>query len=82
MTRRCGRIRTNVAMAALTRPVTTTDSPAMTASYPCLATSDAVPMIIDRGRAMGYCFGKVDRSGQVVGDRYVSSDRPIPQALR
>ncbi|HEY6892092.1 MAG TPA: polysaccharide deacetylase family protein [Solirubrobacter sp.] len=45
-----------------------------------LATSDAVPMIIDRGRAMGYCFGKVDRSGQVVADRYVSSDKPIPQA--
>lgn len=45
-----------------------------------LATSDAVPMIIDRGRALGYCFGKVDRSGQVVADRYVSSDRPIPQA--
>ncbi len=47
-----------------------------------LATSDAVPMIIDRGRAMGYCFGKVDRSGQVVADRYVSSDRPIPQATQ
>src|SRR4051812_33239166 len=45
-----------------------------------LATSDAVPQIIDRARALGYCFGKVDRSGQVVGDRYVSSDRPIPQA--
>jgi uncharacterized repeat protein (TIGR01451 family) len=46
-----------------------------------LATSDAVPMIIDRGRAMGYCFGKVDRSGQVVADRYVSSGEPIPQAV-
>jgi hypothetical protein len=45
-----------------------------------LATSDAVPMIIDRGRALGYCFGKVDRSGQVVADRYVSSGKPIPQA--
>ena len=37
-------------------------------------------MIIDRGRALGYCFGKVDRSGQVVADRYVSSGKPIPQA--
>jgi uncharacterized repeat protein (TIGR01451 family) len=45
-----------------------------------LATSDAVPMIIDRARAMGYCFGVVDRTGQVVGDRYVSSGEPIPQA--
>src|SRR3954469_24360673 len=45
-----------------------------------LATSDAVPQIIDRARALGYCFGKVDRTGQVVADRYVSSDTPIPQA--
>src|SRR5262249_52771093 len=45
-----------------------------------IATSDAVPMIIDRARAMGYCFGVVDRTGQVVGDRYVSSGKPIPQA--
>jgi uncharacterized repeat protein (TIGR01451 family) len=45
-----------------------------------LATSDAVPLIIDRGRELGYCFGKVDRTGQVVGDRYVSSGAPIPQA--
>jgi hypothetical protein len=45
-----------------------------------LATSDAVPQIIDRARALGYCFGKVDRTGQVVGDRYVPSDAPIPQA--
>jgi peptidoglycan/xylan/chitin deacetylase (PgdA/CDA1 family) len=44
-----------------------------------LATSDAVPQIIDRARALGYCFGKVDRTGQVVGDRYVPSDTPIPQ---
>jgi peptidoglycan/xylan/chitin deacetylase (PgdA/CDA1 family) len=44
------------------------------------ATSDAVPLIIDRARALGYCFGKVDRTGQVVGDRYVSTGAPIPQA--
>jgi hypothetical protein len=37
-------------------------------------------MIIDRARALGYCFGVVDRTGQVVGDRYVSSGEPIPQA--
>src|SRR3954464_13168583 len=30
-------------------------------------------------RALGYCFGKVDRTGQVVGDRYVSTGAPIPQ---
>jgi uncharacterized repeat protein (TIGR01451 family) len=45
-----------------------------------LATSDAVPQIIDRARELGYCFGVVDRTGQVVGDRYVSSGAPIPQA--
>src|SRR3954447_562609 len=44
-----------------------------------LATSDAVPQIIDRARALGYCFGQVCRTGQVVGGRYVSTDAPIPQ---
>jgi uncharacterized repeat protein (TIGR01451 family) len=38
----------------------------------------AVGMIIDRARAMGYCFGVVDHTGQVVADRYVSSGEPIP----
>ena len=47
-----------------------------------LATSDAVPMIIDRGRALGYCFGKVDRSGQVVADRYVSLGQADPAGRR
>ncbi len=42
------------------------------------ATVDAVPMIIDGARARGYCFGTVDRSGQVVADRYVSSGQAIP----
>jgi uncharacterized repeat protein (TIGR01451 family) len=43
------------------------------------ATTDAVPRIIDQARARGYCFGVVDRTGQVVADRYVASSRPIPQ---
>jgi peptidoglycan/xylan/chitin deacetylase (PgdA/CDA1 family) len=43
------------------------------------ATTDAVPQIIDQARARGYCFGVVDRTGQVVADRYVTSSEPIPQ---
>jgi peptidoglycan/xylan/chitin deacetylase (PgdA/CDA1 family) len=42
------------------------------------ATVEAVGLIIDRARALGYCFGLVDRFGQVVADRYVPSRRPIP----
>ena len=38
------------------------------------ATVDAVPMIIDAARARGYCFGTVDRTGQVVANR----SRPRP----
>jgi uncharacterized repeat protein (TIGR01451 family) len=41
----------------------------------------AVGMIIDRARAMGYCFGVVDHSGQVVADRYVSSGESIPSLV-
>ena len=43
------------------------------------ATTDAVPQIIDQARARRYCFGVVDRTGQVVADRYVTSSEPIPQ---
>jgi uncharacterized repeat protein (TIGR01451 family) len=42
------------------------------------ATVDAAGQIIDVARSLGYCFGVVDPSGQVVADRYVSSKRPIP----
>lgn len=42
------------------------------------ATVDAVGQIIDKARALGYCFGVVDVSGQVVAARYVSSGEPIP----
>jgi hypothetical protein len=42
------------------------------------ATVDAVPMIIDAARARGYCFGTVDRTGQVVASRLVPSAEPIP----
>jgi hypothetical protein len=43
------------------------------------ATTDAVPRIIDEAWERGYCFGVVDRTGQVVADRYVTSSEPIPQ---
>lgn len=42
------------------------------------ATVAAVAMIIDRARALGYCFGLVSASGHVVADRYVPSAEPIP----
>jgi hypothetical protein len=42
-------------------------------------TTDAVSQIIDQARTRGYCFGVVDRTGQVVADRYVTSSDPIPQ---
>lgn len=42
------------------------------------ATVDAAGQIIDVARSLGYCFGVVDPSGQVVADRYVSSNEPIP----
>lgn len=42
------------------------------------ATVQAVGMIIDKARELGYCFGVVDASGQVIADRYVSSGEPIP----
>jgi uncharacterized repeat protein (TIGR01451 family) len=43
------------------------------------ATVEAVGMIIDRARELGYCFGVVGQSGHVVADRYVSSGAPIPE---
>jgi hypothetical protein len=42
------------------------------------ATVQAVAMIIDRARALGYCFGLVSASGHVVADRFVPSAEPIP----
>jgi uncharacterized repeat protein (TIGR01451 family) len=42
------------------------------------ATVEATAMIIDRARELGYCFGVVDNSGQVIGDRYVSTGEEIP----
>lgn len=45
------------------------------------ATVAAVERIIDRARELGYCFGVVDHTGRVVADRYVSSGRPIPEAV-
>jgi peptidoglycan/xylan/chitin deacetylase (PgdA/CDA1 family) len=41
-------------------------------------TVEAVGQIIDRARELGYCFGVVDATGQVIADRYVSSGMPIP----
>jgi peptidoglycan/xylan/chitin deacetylase (PgdA/CDA1 family) len=45
------------------------------------ATVEAVGQIIDRARELGYCFGVVDATGQVIADRYVSSGAPIPQIV-
>jgi uncharacterized repeat protein (TIGR01451 family) len=42
------------------------------------ATVDAVPLIIDAARSRGYCFGTVDRSGQVVANSLAPSTEPIP----
>lgn len=45
------------------------------------ATVEAVGEIIDRARELGHCFGVVDRTGEVVADRYVSSSRAIPRIV-
>ena len=45
------------------------------------ATVQAVGMIIDRARALGYCFGLVSPSGHVVANRYVPSAEPIPTVV-
>lgn len=42
-------------------------------------TEAALGPIIDRARALGYCFGVLDNKGNVTADRYVSSGQPIPQ---
>jgi uncharacterized repeat protein (TIGR01451 family) len=42
-------------------------------------TEAALGPIIDRARALGYCFGVIDDKGNVTADRYVSSGQPIPQ---
>jgi peptidoglycan/xylan/chitin deacetylase (PgdA/CDA1 family) len=43
------------------------------------ATVEAVGMIIDRARELGFCFGVPDETGHVVADRYVASNRPVPE---
>jgi uncharacterized repeat protein (TIGR01451 family) len=45
------------------------------------ATVAAVAQIIDRARALGYCFGLVSPSGHVVADRYHSSGLSIPDIV-
>jgi uncharacterized repeat protein (TIGR01451 family) len=45
------------------------------------ATVEALGQIIDAARARGYCFGVVDHTGEVVADRYVSSDLAIPRIV-
>jgi uncharacterized repeat protein (TIGR01451 family) len=45
------------------------------------ATVEALGQIIDAARARGYCFGVVDHTGEVIADRYVSSELPIPQVV-
>ena len=41
-------------------------------------TEAALGPIIDQARALGYCFGKLDRRGNVVASRHVSTGAPIP----
>jgi peptidoglycan/xylan/chitin deacetylase (PgdA/CDA1 family) len=43
------------------------------------ATVEAVRQSIDRARELGYCFGVVDDTAQVVADRYVPSAQAIPR---
>jgi hypothetical protein len=45
------------------------------------ATVEAVAQIIDRARALGYCFGLVSPSGHVTADRYHSSGLPLPTVI-
>jgi hypothetical protein len=45
------------------------------------ATVDAEKLIIDGARAAGYCFGTIDRAGNVAADRYVPTTHPIPQIV-
>ena len=44
------------------------------------ATVDSVPLIIDGARAKGYCFGTVDKTGQVVANQLAPSTAVIPTA--
>ena len=51
------------------------DTPAGAASV------EALGQIIDGARALGYCFGVFDRSGEVVASRYVTSRNRIPRIV-
>jgi uncharacterized repeat protein (TIGR01451 family) len=42
----------------------------------------ALGPIIDRARALGYCFGVLDDKGNVTADRYVSSGQAVAQITR
>jgi peptidoglycan/xylan/chitin deacetylase (PgdA/CDA1 family) len=42
------------------------------------AVVDALPDVIDDARARGFCFGQLDRHGQVVAARHVPTGAPIP----
>ena len=42
---------------------------------------EALGMIIDRARALGFCFGVTDHTGEVVASRYVASDLEIPEIV-
>jgi peptidoglycan/xylan/chitin deacetylase (PgdA/CDA1 family) len=64
-----GALRPGVAILLHDGPV---DSPAGQ------ATVDSVPLIVDQARQRGYCFGTVDRAGQVVANRLAPSDAAIP----
>jgi peptidoglycan/xylan/chitin deacetylase (PgdA/CDA1 family) len=42
------------------------------------AVVSALPRIIDDARRRGFCFGQLDRTGQVVAARHVPTREPIP----
>ncbi|TDD48231.1 polysaccharide deacetylase family protein [Nonomuraea terrae] len=41
-------------------------------------TNGALALLIDAARELGYCFGTVDRHGDVVADRLIPANQPIP----
>ncbi|NIZ91969.1 polysaccharide deacetylase family protein [Kineococcus rubinsiae] len=41
----------------------------------------ALPQVIDRARAQGYCFGQLDAEGEVVRARYRGTRAPVPEVI-
>ncbi|PZG20698.1 hypothetical protein C1J01_08470 [Nonomuraea aridisoli] len=67
------------ALVAQLRPgaiISLHDGPYDTPAGP--GTNGALALLIDAARELGYCFGTVDRHGDVVADRLIPSNLPIP----